>query len=401
MICRLILVPIVLFLLISCSGPKVDHIAKVQVLHMTEESIYDEKLVYDVIFDSEEYDVDSIKNKSRVLFLQGIDQYKNKKDIRKAINLFKESILIFPDAKTYYELGNAFLDFNREDLVKEALDAYRVAEYLDFQPKFNLYYKEACANNILYHTASTEEEKSDYLYETVSNLRMAFSNGFSDTLLLKNDVRIKSITSQSEYKSMLLHVKIEKGKGSSNALFDLFKNAFPVTQTAVFEIDKTNVEMGDYDESISYDFANFIPEMENTGFGREVTHDYFYVAKIAETPLYTALVYKSMSFYGDDMQPVRATLVTFNPQGEIIAKKIIACQCSAEKIKDAKIENNIVTIHDYKRQWEHAMGKVDLGKNKIIGYDLQATVKYKIEDTGQIVNEDVPANYKDSTVASK
>jgi len=389
-----------LFLTLFSCEPKVNHVAKVKVLHMTEESIYDKKLVYDVIFDSEEYGIDSVKNKSRALFLEGIDHYKNKKNTRKAIDLFKESILVFPDAKTYYELGNALLDFNRIDLASEAIQAYEVADHLNFQPKFNIFYKEACANNMLYHDAPSEK-KSDYLYETLSSLRQAFYHGFMDTVQLKNDVRIQSITSNPEYKSILLNARLEREKGSPNALFDLFKNAFPITQSKTFEIDKANVEMTSYDQSISYDFAPFIPEMENTGFGREVTHDYFYVAKVAETPSYTALVYRSMSFYGEDMQPVRATLVTFNTQGEIIAKKIIACQCSAEKVKEAKIENNMITIHDYKRRWEQPIGTIDLEKNKIVGYDLQATVKYKIEDNGNITDEDVPANYKDSTVASK
>ncbi|MDB5258317.1 MAG: hypothetical protein JWM14_3012 [Chitinophagaceae bacterium] len=397
---KLIFAPVIFLLLFSCSGPKVDYVAKVKVLHLTDGTLYDKALVYDVIFDSEESDVDSLKNKSRTLFLSGIDEYKNKKNIRKAIDLFKESILVFPDAKTYYELGNALLDFNRIDLAKEALEAYEVADHLDFQPKFNINYKEACANNLLYNTAVTEE-KENYLYETLASLRNAFYNGFIDTLQLKNDSRINSIMLHPDYREILLDAQIARGKDSPNTLFELFKNAFPSSQTKAFEIDKSNVEMNNYDQSISYDFASFIPEMENTGFGREVSRDYFYVAKVAETPAYTALVYRSMSFYGNDMQPVYATLVTFDPEGEIIAKKIIACQCSAEKIKEAKIENNIITIHDYKRKWEQPIGKIDFKDNKIVDYELQAKVVYKIEDTGKITDQDVPSNYNDSTVAAK
>ena len=189
-------------------------------------------------------------------------------------------------------------------------------------------------------------------------------------------------------------------KTSPNALFELFKNAFPVSETATLEIDKEHVDLDRYDQSISYDFAAFIPEMENTEFGREVLHDYFYVAKVAETTVYSALVYRSMSFYGENMQPVHTTLVTFDKQGEIIAKKLIFCECSAEKIKDAKIENNIITIHDYKRKWEQPIDKVDFEDNKLIANELKASIKYKIKDTGKIVDEDVPSDYKDSTVAS-
>ncbi|MBC7488245.1 MAG: hypothetical protein H7282_16005 [Cytophagaceae bacterium] len=396
---KLIFIPVILLLLFSCSGPEVDYVAKVKVLHLTNASLYDEELVYDVIFDSEESDVDSLKNKSRILFLSGIDQYKNKDNTRKAIDFFKESILVFPDAKTYYELGNALLDRNNFDQAKEAINAYRVAEHLNFQPKFNIYYKEACANNILYHNVAAEE-KENYMSRVVASLRMAFYNGFSDTVQLKNDPRINSIVVTDEYKSIILNARIEKEKGSPNALFELFKNAFPASETTTLEINKEHVDLARYDQSISYDFAAFIPEMENTEFGREVSHDYFYVAKVAETPLYTALVYRSMSFYGENMQPVHTTLVTFDTQGEIIAKKLISCECSAEKIKDAKIENNIITIHDYKRKWEHPIDKVDFEDNKVIAYELKASIKYRIDNTGKIIDEDVPSNYKDSTVAS-
>lgn len=409
MIRKLIFVPVMFLSLFSCSGPDINYVAKVKTLHLTEGSLYDKELVYDVIFDSEEYDVDSLKNKSRVLFLSGIDEYKNKKNTRKAIDLFKQSILVFPDAKTYYELGNALLDskslptdgmdINGLDLVLESLEAYEVAEHLNFEPLFNIYYKKACANNMLY--TGTIKHEEHYLNRSLSCLRGAFRNGFSDTLMIKNDTRLRGITSTEEYGEMLFNAQVQKEKGSPNALFELFKNAFPHSETASLEIDKNKVDMNAYDKSISYDFAPFIPEMENVDFGREVSHDYFYVAKVVETPVYTALVYRSMSFFGENMQPVHATLVTFDPQGEIISKKLIACECSAEKVKEAKIENNIITIHDYKRQWEQPIDKVDFEDNKIKSYELIATIKYKIEDSGKIVDEDVPANYKDSTVASK
>ena len=405
---KLVFAPVIFLLFFSCSGPKVDYVAKVKLLNLTEGSIYDKELVYDVIFDAEEYDIDSLKKKSRALFLQGIDQYKNKGNTIKAIDLFKQSILTFPDAKTYYELGNALLDnrslsdgllVNKMDLVLESLDAYDVADHLNFQPKYNIYYKEACANNMLYYDAQTKEDK--YLDRTFSSLRQAFSNGFYDTLFLKKDVRINSVVNTSEYHNILLNAQIEKERSSGNTSFELFKNAFPTSQSNGLEIDKSKVDMSSYDQSISYDFADFIPEMENSDFGRDVSHDYFYVAKVAETPVYTALVYRSMSFYGESMQPVYATLVTFDTQGAIISKKLIACECSAEKIKEAKIENNNIIIHDYKRQWEQPIDKVAFENNKVIAYELKASVKYKIEDTGKIVDEDVPTGYKDSTVASK
>src|SRR3954463_16583419 len=96
-------------ILIGCTGTETKYVAKVKLLKLGKDDIYNKEMVYDVIFDSQELKLDSLRNKSRQLFLQGVDKYKNKKDATGAIDMFKQSILIFPDPKTYYELGNALV----------------------------------------------------------------------------------------------------------------------------------------------------------------------------------------------------------------------------------------------------------------------------------------------------
>ncbi|HSY60820.1 MAG TPA: hypothetical protein VK796_03040, partial [Cytophaga sp.] len=77
---------------------KREYILKVKLNTLTPNDIYDYHLVEDVLFDAEELNIDSIRNKSREAFLKGVDAYKNKKDPVSAVTLFKQSILIFPDA---------------------------------------------------------------------------------------------------------------------------------------------------------------------------------------------------------------------------------------------------------------------------------------------------------------
>src|ERR1700751_5428341 len=70
------------------------------------EDIYDNDKVTDYLFDNVERDTDSTQQASKRLFLLAIDFYKNKKNTKDAIPAFKKSIMLFPDAKAYNELGN-------------------------------------------------------------------------------------------------------------------------------------------------------------------------------------------------------------------------------------------------------------------------------------------------------
>src|SRR6185312_17465194 len=81
------------------------------------------------------------------------------------------------------------------------------------------------------------------------------------------------------------------------------------------------------------------------------------VGKLAETPLYTALIYTSTEF--DDIEggaanePVITKLVTYTPDGKIIDTRIISCRCTPEKEKTVRIENNIITTQEYSVEWKY------------------------------------------------
>ena len=393
------LILLAVFILQSCEEKK-DYVLKVQLHQLSKADIYDKKLVYDVIFDAEENNLDSLKYESRELFLKGADYAKNKDNPYQAAGFFKESILVFPDAKTYYELGNALIDENGKYNLEEALKAFEVAEYLQFQPISNVYYKQACVDNLLSELVD-KEERAHYRTMAFSDLKKAFEAGFFDTLSLMKDNRINSLTSSVEYKKMLFELVADgqnAGTGQ-NAFFDLYRNSFPSLNSHL-DIGLSNIDLNEYDESISYDFAKFIPEMENIEFGRDVSHDFFYVAKVSETPQYTALVYSSVNFYGSEMAPIHTTLATYTNDGELISKKLISCRCTPEKIKTVVIDNNVIEIKDYKRTWEHPIDKVSFSENKVKSSELIAEAKYKIDDTGKIIDDVVPQNYSDSSIVA-
>ncbi len=378
--------------LAGCSETTLNFVARVEPLKLYETDIYNAKKVADVIFDAEEQNTDSLKQNSRQLFLKGIDAFKNKHKTNEAVSLFKKSILYYPDAKTYYELGNALLESGKfDDDFKEAMRSYHVAEELNFQPKSALCYKMACASNRM-----KDPDVNTVAYYLLS----AFDAGFSDTLKLKSDKYLSGFINSPSYKDVLIGLIIKKMKDAHEDLFTVFKKIFPPLPED-FEIKPDMVDMRDYKQSISYDFSKFVPEMQNSSFGREVSHEFMYVGRLPETENYCAVLYTSVSYFGEYMQPVFTKLVTYKPDGQILSSLVVAGQFSAEHIKSCRIKNNEISIEEYKRVWEQPIDKVAFEDNRIKNYELLAKAVYRIDDSGKIIEVSVPANFKDSIYFAK
>ncbi|MCW3085374.1 MAG: hypothetical protein JWP12_2740 [Bacteroidetes bacterium] len=386
-----------LLLFAGCTSTEKNYVARVKLQTLTTADIFNRNMVSDVIFDSQELQSDSMKNKSRQLFLKGMDLYKNKKDPAGAVALLKQSILTFPDAKTYYELGNALVDCKDAASCQQAIDSYNVASHLDFKPQSMVYYKMATAYN-LWH----QIDQNISLENVTHRLNLAFDSGFADTTMLYADKHLATFINTPEFTKMYHALDLSKiAKSSASGLFAMYKKAFQEYKQP-YEISFNDLEGTNDRQSINFEFAKFIPEMQNTSFGREVSHEYFYVAKVAETPAYTALIYSSISFYGmDNMQPVTTKLVTYDADGNIIASRIFAGQFSAEKIKVGKIDNNEITLQDYKRVWKKPIDEVSFEDNEVEKYVLQAKAIFRLTETGEIMEVSVPSNYSDSVVFAK
>lgn len=381
---------------LACSKKK-EYKLQVKLLKLNEAELYDAKLVGDVLFDAQELDVDSLKNKSRALFLKGIDLYRNKKQPALALRHFKSSILVFPDAKTYFELGNALTDVNTENSLKEALQAYTVAERIRFQPASSIAFKEATVYARSSRLISDKNEKEQMLNQCVNALYTAFVQGYTDTAGIKKDPYLSKVAALPSYKRMLLSLQIKQLKtADGDQQFSLFKNAFPSMETG-FTIGADEVEMKKYRESISYEFARFIPEMQNSSFGRDVSHDFFYVGKVKETEVYTALVYTSVSFEGEAMQPVRTTLAVYdNKTGGLLYSKNISCQCSADRIRSTSVSDGEIVLEDLQRQWEKPITSVSFDENKIVGHTSLSKATLVIQDNGLIEVKQSSGQFSDS-----
>lgn len=379
-------------LFLNCSGPRVNYVARVKLRQLSEKDLYNTKVVADVLFDAEEINADSLKSKSRELFLRGIDDFKNKKNPAAAVALFKNSILTLPDAKTYYELGNALLAVAKNDeSLNEARRAYEVAEELNFAPLSMLYYKRAISYALM---RSPEIEELSY------SVRRAFEYGFSDTSLLRSEKSLANFAASDRFRDLLRDVATLQVKGQATGLFDLYKSSFPPVGD-IFEILPEQAAMQDYKQSMSYDFVQFVPEMESSSFGRSVSNDFIFVARLMETPVYTALLYSSVVYFGEELQPVYTKLVTYDAKGAIISAKIFSGQFSAERVKAGRFDKGRITVKEYKRIWSQPIDKVAFDQNSVKKYELQATAEFKIDASGRLIEESVPENFKDSLILVK
>jgi hypothetical protein len=77
-------------------------------------------------------------------------------------------------------------------------------------------------------------------------------------------------------------------KNKPDELFQAYVSSFPKVSDEQFAITINDVGLKDHRRSVGYEFVQFIPEMENTSFGRDVSHDFIYVANVRETPFYYA-----------------------------------------------------------------------------------------------------------------
>lgn len=338
-------------------------------------------LSYDAVFNK-----DSVKeylavapsafaDSSKKLFLKAVDLFKNKKKTEGSIQLFIQSVELYPTASGYYELGNALMAsegvYNDADF---AFKAYSMAELMDYKPWSHVLFNKACA------AAVSENYKSqDYL-------TYAIMNGFVDrNKILTNKFLLKQHT-VSDLNS--IYVRAMSGNGDAEALLwegyskQFGQAAFP------FAIDSGTLAAIGQTVTISYDFEKFIPEMRDYKFSRDVGKEFFYFTRVENNQQYKTLIYGAQLYDGNDgASPVSYTLASFTPTGRLIDKKIIAGHIALDSaFKECSfVSDREFEVKEYKNIYEKDTEKEGYENNPIVKRDLLNTYKYSIDSTGRFI----------------
>jgi tetratricopeptide (TPR) repeat protein len=211
---------------------------------------------------------------SKKLFLKAVDVFRNGKNPFGAIELFLSSLSVYPTASTYYELGNAYLEKGKFNL---ALQSFQMAEGLGYDPLSQVLFKQACCY---------AELDSDQAYEYIS---YAVENGFVDRNKIFNSPHFAKFRDDAQLQSV--YYDAMSGNGDPDEiLWHGYLRSYKAARLPLALDSGYFRRMGE-PRSISYDYENYIPEMRDGKFSRDVGSIYFYVARLTSGNAFTTLVY--------------------------------------------------------------------------------------------------------------
>jgi hypothetical protein len=334
---------------------------------LTEATIYNKDLVLQAARspkDSKEADK---------LFLKAIDEYRNAHKPQKSIGLFVKSAILTPQARTYYELANALMDVKKE---KEAIQAYTIAEALDYKPLSKLFFNKACAYS------RTENADSSYYY-----LMAAIEFGYSN---LKNALKDPDLAFLRDRRYDLQSEVMNAMAGVSDpekVQWQLFSNQFKPVHFPC-RIDTEYVSKLDPNQIISYEFEVYVTEMKRDKFTRDVGSEFYYVGLVKNDSAFKSLIYAvNEEVYEDQHARPYYYLVSYTNNGKLIDKMIIAGQ---ETFKDpfrvATLNaNGDIDVVEYTNQWEKDPEKEGYDNNKVLSRTEVGKKRFYISPDGHIL----------------
>lgn len=306
------------------------------------------------------------------LYLNGLNAFKNEKDLDSAAHYLRQSILKEPSAKAYYELGNVYMDRKQYN---KALSAYDLAENLDFQPFSKILYNKAC----LYSLQKKLDLSSRYL-------EYALQAGYNNLDYIEADKDLEELRKTPKYQ-----LAVEKGvrgmSNSKNLFWIQFKKLFhkyPFPHTVQAQLkDEVMADM----QYISYDFEKYISEMRDEKFSRETSKGFYHYAQLYETEDFVAIVYIVKEEYMGDMAPLLYRLATFTHEGKLIDKKRIA---GKENLDDniwvsTFNKDRTIDIKVMKATYEKDPEEEGYYDNKVVSTTKIGQLKYKVDAAGRIV----------------
>lgn len=311
------------------------------------------------------------QQEAKKIFLTGVDQYRNRKQLDSAIVSFKNSICIFPFAKTYYELGNVCMDKN--DL-KTSIDAYKMAEALEYEPISLVLYNLSCAYSRIENTELS-----------LKYLQLSIENGYTNLDHIMSDSDLVFVRKDGSFNETVQTAM--SGNSSSEAvLFSMYKSHF-TKLSMPYKLDEATSQTIDFNKTISYDYDDFVPGMMNAEFSRDVGDEYFYVGILQENEKYVALLFSQAGMWAEK-PPVHTYLVTYQTdKGNLIdVEKIAGMEYYSDSLRTAVISEDLsVEVKYFIQEWEKNPDDYGYDKdNKRTGLNQVAVKNFRIDANGDI-----------------
>lgn len=357
--------------LFACNGPSESKKGSASDVALTDRNLYSADTVLMVA------NANSGKSKEAdKLFLQAIDIYRNKKNPSQAVTIFKKSILAQPQAKAYYELGNALGDVGE---LREGLQAYDIADVLDYKPLNKLLYNKAC----YYSKLGDQDKAKTYLIS-------AIEFGYGNLKNLQKDPDLDNLRNVNEYDFKDLIMTAMSGATDPDKLqWAVFSHEFTQVKFPLL-LDMKYASNMTEDKIISYDNERYVPEMRDYAFSRDVGAEYYRVGLVRANDSSRTLIYGVVDEMGDNTLPVYY-IASFNNKGVLIDKLLIGGQkILKDPFKVATINANYdIEVSNYQLTYEKDPEKEGYEDNKIKEQKALGKDTYAIKDDGHFVKKDI------------
>lgn len=245
---------------------------------------------------------------------QAADLYKKGPDTAKSIELFKQSILLKPTARAYYELAGALVATHG---YAEAIKALHIAEKLGFSPLANVMYRYTLAYSNL---AGDDRLDGHWHDSSLYYMGLAIQMGYQrPQQFLRRELfpGLYAMSGADELYNTV--VTAGSGRGKDRVLWEVFKSHFIPLQLPLVINDQWIRDHQQGNDDVSYEFSKFIPLMQDDHWEREPDNMYYYVGLVAAKPAYSALIYSIEPTDGEDtVRAIAYFLSTFNNKGDVV-----------------------------------------------------------------------------------
>ncbi len=295
--------------------------------------------------------------------------------IQKGLDTLVASLTYYPNALTYFELGNVLM---QSEEYEEATNAYETAKHLDYQYLKYLYYNVSCAY-------AMDNSDLDGKRRSINYLRLAMQNGYTNKDSFLTDTRLENIRYMYDYNKIYLETFTENEGSQCVERFELFTHLFPKADFPVEidpeDLDKSlNKKRRLYEPLISFiNRVEYMPDKEH----------YIAVALLKQTEKYTAVLCLAYPIDPKTRLYRHYDLITYTPKGKIIDRLRFADSTDPEKYISGNINRDLnITVNTHLNIWKNNLQKQGYRNNYIEYSDFLFAEKYTISKRGRLVKMD-------------
>lgn len=314
-------------------------------------------------------------------------QLKSAENLKMALALadekkYYESLSYFVQSISEYPMGEAYLGLGMSNLeleyYEDAIDAYHLAEWLNYEPLSDIYYHLATAY-------FSDPSDLDGKNRAKKFLKMAVANGYDDWAHFLGNARFGNYRYSEEFANLFYSGYEEVFSSRNQANFKLFSHLFPSVMLP-FEVTTGRLNMTKplerpyISKELSY--------LTRKNKPKRLNKNTYYEAMLWETDSYITLLWSKVltptktNTFGPGANYFK--LVTYELHtGKLIDQLLFADNTNPFFYTSGKIdENQLIKVTKYKSTWEKNPKIHGYEDNQIEFFDYHSSKTYSVNEGG-------------------